>query len=99
MSGLPARARVVVIGTGAFGTAAALRFARRLGDEVLVLEQFEPGHTKGASEDRSRIVRHSYGSPVYTAVTPAAFAASIICFKPLGLFFTSTSGSSNANGS
>lgn len=75
MSALPARVRCVVVGTGAIGSAAAFRLARRLGDEVLVLEQFRPGHTRGASEDHSRIIRHSYASTVYTRLTRAMFAA------------------------
>ena len=72
---LPARVRCVVVGMGALGSAAAFRLARRLGDEVLVLEQFAPGHTRGASEDHSRIIRHSYASTIYTRLTPAMFAA------------------------
>jgi glycine/D-amino acid oxidase-like deaminating enzyme len=72
---LPRRVRCAVIGMGALGSAAAYRLARRLGDEVLVLEQFAPGHTRGASEDHSRIIRHSYASTVYTRLTPAMFAA------------------------
>ncbi len=74
-TGLPASARCVVIGTGAVGSAAAYRLGRRIGDEVLVLEQFIPGHTRGASEDHSRIIRHSYGSTVYTRLTRAMFQA------------------------
>jgi sarcosine oxidase len=65
----------VVVGTGALGSAAAFRLARRIGEDVLVLEQFEPGHTRGSSEDHSRIIRHSYGSSVYTRLTRAMFAA------------------------
>jgi monomeric sarcosine oxidase len=72
---LPRRVRCAVIGMGALGSAAAFRLARRLGDEVLVLEQFQPGHTRGASEDHSRLIRHSYPSTVYTRLTPAMFAA------------------------
>jgi monomeric sarcosine oxidase len=75
MTELPARARCVVVGMGAFGSATAYRLARRIGDEVLVLEQFAPGHTRGSSEDHSRIIRHAYASTVYTSLTPAAFAA------------------------
>ena len=73
--GLPARARCVVVGTGALGSAAAHRLARRLGDGVVVLEQFRPGHRRGASEDHSRIIRHSYASETYTRLTRAMFAA------------------------
>ncbi len=69
------RARCVVVGTGALGSAAAYRLARQLGDGVIVLEQFRPGHTRGASEDHSRIIRHSYASTVYTRLTRAMFAA------------------------
>ena len=63
----------VVIGTGALGSAAAYWLARRAGADVLVLEQFAPGHDRGASEDHSRIIRHSYQSPAYTRLTPARF--------------------------
>lgn len=72
---LPRRVRCAVIGMGALGSAAAYRLSRALGDEVLVLEQYQPGHSRGASEDHSRIIRHSYASEVYTRLTPAMFAA------------------------
>ena len=38
-----------------------------------MLEQFEPGHRRGSSSDHSRIIRHSYHSPVYTRLTRAMF--------------------------
>jgi len=63
----------IVIGAGALGSAAAYWLARACGGDVLVCEQFRPGHDRGASEDHSRIIRHSYHSPVYTALTPAAY--------------------------
>lgn len=72
---LPDSAACVVIGTGVLGSSAAASLARRLGDQVLVLEQFEPGHRRGSSSDHSRIIRHSYHSPVYTRLTRAMFAA------------------------
>ena len=72
---LPRRVRCAVIGMGALGSAAAYRLAQRLGDGVLVLEQFQPGHTRGASEDHSRLIRHSYASTIYTRLTPAMFTA------------------------
>ncbi|MEU9890517.1 N-methyl-L-tryptophan oxidase [Sphaerisporangium sp. NPDC051011] len=63
----------IVIGAGALGAAAAywLSMARR--GSVLVCEQFTPGHSRGSSDDHSRIIRHAYHSPVYTALTPSAY--------------------------
>src|SRR3954465_12233721 len=65
----------LVIGAGALGCAAAYRLAKAGATDVLVLEQFELGHTKGASEDHSRIIRHAYHSRTYTALTHAMFAS------------------------
>jgi len=75
VANLPAEAACVVIGTGVLGSSAAASLARRLGDQVLVLEQFEPGHRRGSSSDHSRIIRHSYHSPIYTRLTRAMFAS------------------------
>jgi monomeric sarcosine oxidase len=72
---LPRSAACVVIGTGVLGSSAAASLARRLGGDVVVLEQFEPGHRRGSSSDHSRIIRHSYHSPVYTRLTRAMFAS------------------------
>jgi sarcosine oxidase len=63
----------IVVGGGALGTAAAYWLAKLGARDVLVLEQFELGNDRGASEDHSRIIRHSYHSPDYTALTPAAY--------------------------
>jgi len=68
------RLRCVVVGGGSIGSAAAYWLSRR-GAEVVCLEQFELGHSLGASEDHSRIIRHGYHSPVYTALTGPAYAA------------------------
>lgn len=72
MSGLPASAEVVVVGLGALGSAAAFHLARR-GRSVLGLERFELGHSRGASHDTSRILRHSYHTPAYVELTKAAY--------------------------
>ncbi len=64
----------IVVGAGALGAAAAYWLARSGAHDVLVLEQFALGHEWGASEDHSRIIRHSYHSPDYTALTPSAYA-------------------------
>ena len=65
----------IVVGAGALGTATAYRLAQAGAERVLVLEQFHLGHTKGASEDHSRIIRHTYHSTVYSALTGPAYAA------------------------
>ncbi len=55
---------VVVVGGGAVGSAAAWQLARR-GSQVVLLEQYEAGHTRGASHGASRIFRLSYPDPVH----------------------------------
>ena len=63
----------IVIGAGALGLATAYWLAASGQKNVLVLEQFELGHEKGASEDHSRIIRHIYHRPEYTRLTRAAY--------------------------
>jgi monomeric sarcosine oxidase len=65
----------IVVGAGALGTAAAYWLAKSGARDVLVLEQFELGNDRGASEDHSRIIRHSYHAAEYTALTTAAYDA------------------------
>ena len=62
----------VVVGLGALGSATAYHLAKG-GHTVLGLEQFELGHARGASHDTSRILRHSYHTPGYVALTFAAY--------------------------
>jgi sarcosine oxidase len=62
----------VVIGLGALGSAAAWQLATR-GHSVVGLEQFELGHSRGASHDTSRILRHSYHTPAYVRLTVEAY--------------------------
>src|SRR4051795_2416863 len=68
-------ARVVVIGAGGIGSAATYWLSRAAGADVLCLEQWEPGHARGASEDHSRIIRLGYHAARYTALTRPAYAA------------------------
>ncbi len=51
--------RVVVIGGGAMGSAAAWQLALR-GHDVLLLERFEAGHTHGASHGSTRNFNNAY---------------------------------------
>jgi sarcosine oxidase len=62
----------VVVGLGALGSAAAWQLAAR-GHSVVGLEQFELGHSRGASHDTSRILRHSYHTPAYVRLTCEAY--------------------------
>src|SRR5262249_62352422 len=64
---------VVVVGLGALGWAAAYWCSRRPGTRVLALERFEIGHTNGASEDVSRIIRRSYHRRDYVRLTARAY--------------------------
>ena len=63
----------IVLGVGGIGAAAAYWLARRGGGAVLAVEQYRLGHDRGASEDHSRIIRHSYHSTEYTSLTRAAY--------------------------
>ena len=65
----------IVLGLGGFGSAAAYWLARRVGAEVLGLEQFELGHVRGESQDHSRIIRLSYHEPHYVELAKHAYRA------------------------
>ena len=77
--------RVIVVGCGAVGAAAAYWLSRRLGGGVLALEQYQHGHTRGASEDHSRVIRHAYSRPEYTALTPTAYQSWNVAERETGL--------------
>ncbi len=62
-----------VIGLGGIGSGAAYWLSRRLGADVLGLEQFELGHLNGASQDHSRIIRLSYHRPDYVRLAKRAY--------------------------
>ncbi len=64
---------VVVVGLGALGSAAACWLSARPGVRVLGLEQFEIGHSLGASEDVSRIIRLSYHRGDYIRLARRAY--------------------------
>ncbi len=67
--------RVIVLGLGGIGSAAAYWTARRTGGDVLGLEQYDLGHLNGGSEDHSRIIRMSYHTPGYVTLARAAYDA------------------------
>ena len=62
----------LIIGAGGMGSAAAYHLARD-GRSVLLLEQFEIGHTRGSSHGESRIIRLSYEHPTYVQLAQAAY--------------------------
>jgi sarcosine oxidase len=63
---------LAVIGLGALGSSTAWHAASR-GLRVIGIEAFEFGHERGASHDTSRIIRHSYHTPAYVALTFGAY--------------------------
>lgn len=65
--------RVAVVGAGIMGCATAWALAAR-GADVTLVEQFEPGHDRGSSHGRSRIVRLSYPDPEWVRLAAAARA-------------------------
>ena len=77
MTAAPSRTEFTyaVLGLGAIGSAAAYWLSRRAPGEVVALEQFDLGHTRGASEDHSKIIRRSYHTPRYVEMTAHAYRA------------------------
>ena len=65
----------IVLGLGGLGSAALYWLSRRLGEDVLGLEQFEIGHVRGGSQDHSRIIRLSYHTPEYVELAKHAYEA------------------------
>ena len=63
---------LAVVGLGALGSSTAWHAARR-GLRVVGIEAFGAGHERGASHDTSRIIRHSYHTPAYVALTFGAY--------------------------
>jgi sarcosine oxidase len=61
-----------VVGGGGMGSAAAYYLARE-GKSVLVLEQFEIGHNRGASHGENRIIRYSYEWTDYVKLAKEAY--------------------------
>src|SRR3954464_5554749 len=64
---------VVVIGTGAMGSAAAYHLAKR-GQRVLGLDRFHPPHEFGSSHGQTRIIREAYFEhPSYVPLVQRAY--------------------------
>jgi sarcosine oxidase len=64
---------VIVVGLGAMGSATLHQLARR-GVRALGIEQFSPGHDRGSSHGRSRIIREAYfEDPRYVPLVQRAY--------------------------
>ena len=62
----------IVIGAGGMGSASAYHIAKS-GANVLILEQFQRGHTFGSSHGETRIIRFFYDKPFYTELMKTAY--------------------------
>src|SRR5919202_5601140 len=64
--------RVVIVGAGTFGASLAWRLARA-GEDVTLVEQFEPGDARSTSGGETRLIRCSHGADGdYTAMARTA---------------------------
>ncbi len=64
--------RVVIVGAGTFGASLAWHLAGR-GDDVVLVDQFEPGDTRATSGGETRLIRCSHGADAdYTAMARRA---------------------------
>ncbi len=74
----------IVLGLGGLGSSAAYWLSRRAGREVLGIEQFELGHSRGGSQDHSRIIRLSYHTPWYVELARQTYEAWAALEKDIG---------------
>jgi len=64
--------RVVIVGAGTFGASLAWHLAGR-GDDVVLVDQFEPGDTRATSGGETRLIRCSHGADAdFTAMARRA---------------------------
>jgi sarcosine oxidase len=89
------RADVVVIGAGVMGASTALALARQNTD-VILLEQFTVGHTRGSSHGQSRIFRLSYPDAMYVEMAVESLTMWREYERVLGATFITTTGGLDA---
>ncbi len=65
----------IVLGCGGIGSGALYWLSRRLGNDVLGIEQFPLFHHNGGSQDKSRIIRLYYHRAEYARLTPHTYEA------------------------
>src|ERR1700733_15657058 len=54
-----AMAKIIVVGLGAMGSAAAQHLTER-GHQVIAFDRFTPPHSKGSSHGQTRMIRQAY---------------------------------------
>jgi len=76
--------RFVVVGAGVFGSWTAY-ILRRLGHEVLLLDQYGPANSRASSGGETRIIRAGYGpKQVYTNLAVRALPLWVSFFEKIG---------------
>src|SRR5205807_9062388 len=60
-----------IVGAGVIGCAAAVALSGKVVD-VTLIEQFEPGHARGSSHGRTRIMRLAYPDPAWVELAEEA---------------------------
>ncbi|MEM9004648.1 MAG: N-methyl-L-tryptophan oxidase [Cyanobacteria bacterium P01_F01_bin.86] len=65
----------IVLGCGGIGSATVYWLSKRVGADVLGIEQFPLFHHNGGSQDYSRIIRLSYHQEKYARLTPFTYQA------------------------
>ncbi len=65
----------IVLGCGGAGSAALYWLARRVGGDVLGIEQYPLFHGFGGSQDHSRMIRLAYHNERYVRLAPHAYEA------------------------
>lgn len=65
---------VIVLGGGIVGASTAYSLVQQ-GQNVLLIDQFEPGHTQGSSHGDGRVVRFNYTESIYVEMALLAYEA------------------------
>ncbi|KAE9547573.1 hypothetical protein FO519_009216 [Halicephalobus sp. NKZ332] len=63
---------VIVLGAGVMGSCAAYQLSRK-GKKVLLIEQFNLGHSKGSSHGATRIIRFAHTDHIYLPLAKEAY--------------------------
>ena len=67
-------ADVIVLGGGIVGASTAYALVKQ-GKNVMLIEQFKPGHSKGSSHGDGRVVRFNYTEAIYVEMAMLAYKA------------------------